>query len=122
MSKIRSYHDLVVWQRSVAFVVKIYEITRDFPHEERYGITSQIQRAAVSIPSNVAEGQARNTPAAFANHLDIALGSAAELETQLLIALRIGYFPQEKYDALTAELTEIVRMLYGLLRSIRKSG
>ena len=117
--KMRSYHDLVVWQRSVDLVVAVYGVTRGFPSSEKYGLVSQIQRAAVSIPSNVAEGQARNTPAAFANHIDIALGSAAELETQLLIALKLGYLEQPAYDKLIAELTEINRMLYGLLRCLR---
>ena len=117
--KIRSFHDLIVWQKSVDFSVKIYEITRTFPREERFGLTSQIQRAAVSIPSNIAEGQARNAQRAFANHLNIALGSAAEVETQLTIALRIGYIPQAKHEELIARLTEITKMLYGLLRSLR---
>ncbi len=117
--KMRSYHDLIVWQRSVEFVIAVYEVTRNFPSSEKYGLISQIQRAAVSIPSNIAEGQARNTPAAFANHVDIALGSAAELETQLLIALKIGYLEQPAYDKLVTELTEINRMLYGLLRRLR---
>ena len=117
--KIRSFHDLVVWQKSVDFSVKIYEITRNFPREERFGLISQIQRAAVSIPSNIAEGQARNTQKAFANHLNIALGSAAEVETQLTIALKIGYLRQDSHKELITNLTEITKMLYGLLRSLR---
>lgn len=117
--KIRSFHDLIVWQKSLDFSIKIYEITKSFPKEERYGLTSQIQRAAVSIPSNIAEGQARNTKGAFANHLNIALGSAAEVETQLTIALKIGYLPEDAHKKLVIALTEITKMLYGLLRSLR---
>ena len=117
--KIRSFHDLIVWQKSLDFSVRIYEITKFFPKEERYGLTSQVQRAAVSIPSNITEGQARNTQRAFANHLNIALGSAAEVETQLTIALRIGYLSSETHKELIAALTEITKMLYGLLRSLR---
>ncbi len=119
MELIRSFRDLIVWQRSVDLVVKIYEFTRDFPPEERFGLTSQIRRAAVSIPSNIAEGQVRNTKAVFANHIDIALGSAAELETQRTIALKIEYITQNDFDGFVSELTEITRMLYGLLRRLR---
>lgn len=119
MNKIRSYQDLIVWQRSVDLVVKIYELTDPFPTEERFGLTSQIRRSAVSIPSNIAEGQARNTKATFANHVDIALGSADELETQLTIALKINYITQNNFDDLISELTEIIRMLYGLLCRLR---
>ncbi len=119
MSTIRSYRDLVVWQRAVNFSVKIYQTTRKFPREEVYGLTSQIRRSVISIPSNIAEGQGRGTDPAFASHLDIALGSAAELETQLTIALRVGYLPTEEHEALVSELTEIVRMLYGLLSKLR---
>jgi len=110
---------LIVWQRAVDFTVKIYTVTKNFPREEMYGLTSQIRRASVSIPSNIAEGQARNTKSAFANHLDIALGSAAELETQLTIALKIGYLQQSEYENLTTNLVEITRMLYGLLNKVR---
>ena len=122
MDKIRSFHDLIVWQRSVDFVLRIYELTKSFPSEERFGLTSQIRRAAVSIPSNIAEGQARNTKAAFANYVDIALGSAAELETQLTIAVKIKYISKNDYDGSISELTEINRMLYGLLRRLRSKS
>ena len=117
--KIRSFRDLIVWQKSIDFSVNIYEVTKEFPREERYGLTSQIQRAAVSIPSNIAEGQARNTQGTFRNHLNIALGSAAEVETQLTIALKIGYLKKPMHKKLLADLTEITRMIYGLLRSLR---
>ena len=118
---IRSYKDLLVWQRALAFAVDVYRVTRLFPREEVYGLTSQIRRAAVSLPSNIAEGHARNTDPAFANHLDIALGSAAELETQLTIAREVGYLSVPEHQRLCAELTEITRMIYGLLNKVRAS-
>jgi len=116
---IRGFKDLIVWQRSVALAVKIYHITREFPRDEIYGLTSQIRRAAISIPSNIAEGHGKGSKPSFASHLDIALGSAAELETQLEIALKIGYLQQNEFDPLLNELTEIVRMLYGLLNKVQ---
>jgi four helix bundle protein len=119
MGTIRSYKDLIVWQRAVDFSVKVYRVTKKFPREELYGLTSQIRRSAVSIPSNIAEGQVRSSDAAFANHLEIALGSAAELETQLTIALKVTYLQPLEYENTVSELTEIVRMLYGLLSKLR---
>ncbi len=117
--KIRGFKDLIVWQRSLALAVEIYKVTKEFPREETYGLTSQIRRAAVSIPSNVAEGHARNTKLQFANFIGIALGSAAELETQLTISLQINHIKQSDYDKLIGELTEITRMLYGLLNRVQ---
>jgi len=116
---IRGFQDLVVWQKAVALTVQIYQITKGFPREELYGLTSQIRRAAVSIPSNIAEGQGRGSQSAFASHLDIAIGSASELETQLTIAEKIGYLSGEQSKMLSTELTTIIRMLYGLLRKIQ---
>lgn len=87
--KVRNFRDLIVWQRSVQLSVQVYKDTKRFPKDELYGLISQIRRSTVSIPSNIAEGQARGTDAAFANHVNIALGSVAELETQLTIALQV---------------------------------
>lgn len=115
MAGAKSYKDLMVWRRAVDFVVEVYKATNSFPREEIYGITSQIRRAAVSIPSNIAEGQARSSPRAFGNHLNVALGSSAELETQFLVAQKIGYLAEAHQEKLIKELTEIVRMLHGLL-------
>lgn len=113
--KVRSYRDLTVWQRAKAFAVQIYRATESFPRREQYSLTDQIRRAAVSIPSNIAEGHIKRSDRVFANHLDIALGSAAELDTQLEIALEVGYLQPEVYHALQAELQEIIKMLFGLL-------
>lgn len=120
MTGAKGYKDLIVWQRAVKFVVEVYKVTGGFPREEMYGLTSQIRRSAVSIPSNIAEGQARNSPRAFASHLNIALGSAAELETQLIVSQQVGFLSQSDLERLTAELMEIVRMLHGLLNTQRE--
>jgi four helix bundle protein len=117
MAGAKGYKDLIVWQRAVKFVVDVYKATNNFPRDEMYGITSQIRRAAVSIPSNIAEGQARNSPRAFASHLNISLGSAAELETQLIVSNEIGHLPKSELERLTAELIEIIKMLNGLLNT-----
>ncbi len=118
--KVRGYRDLMVWQRAMGLVVAIYEETEGFPRREMYGLTDQIRRAAVSIPANIAEGAARQTSGAFARHLDIALGSAAELDTHLQIALEIGYLSRERFLALNQELQEITRMLQALHTSIQR--
>jgi len=119
--KVRNFRDLIVWQRSMELSVQIYKITKQFPRDEIYGLTSQIRRAAVSIPSNIAEGQARGTDAAFANHVDIALGSTAELETQLNIASQVGYLDKSDLENIIKMIEEITKMLYGLLNHLRKS-
>lgn len=119
-SKIKSYRDLMVWQRAKAFAVEIYRVTETFPRREQYSLTDQIRRAAVSIPSNIAEGHIKRSDKVFANHLDIALGSAAELDTQLEIALEVSYLKPEIYKSLVAELQEIMKMLRGLLKTVSR--
>ena len=118
--KIKSYRDLTVWQRAKAFAVETYRVTDTFPRREQYSLTDQIRRAAVSIPSNVAEGQIRRSDKIFANHLDIALGSSAELDTQFEIALEVGYLKPENYETLVTELQEIMKMLRGLLKAVSR--
>ncbi len=112
----RTHLDLDVWKKSIQFVKKIYEITSKFPDTEKYGLTNQMCRCAVSIPSNIAEGSARNTNKETVQFCYIALGSLSELETQLLIAERLGYC--EKIDALD-NLVEIRRMLLGLIKYLK---
>ena len=119
-NRVRGYRDLVVWQRAMRLVVAVYKETENFPRRELYSLTDQIRRAAVSIPANIAEGAARQTSGAFARHLDIALGSAAELDTHLQIALEIGYLSNEQFQALNQELQEITRMLQALYASIQR--
>ena len=119
MGKMRSHRDLVVWQRAMKLAVDVYKVTETFPKKEMYSLTDQIRRAAASIPANIAEGHGRRTDGAFARHIDIALGSAAELDTHLLLALEIGYLSPEQHRSLEEELTIITKMLYALLNKVR---
>ena len=114
----KSHKDLMVWQKSMDLVTKIYELTREFPEHEKYGLTSQLRRAGVSIPSNIAEGAARNSKKEFAQFLYISLGSLAEIETQLLIAGKLGYGSDQELNL--ESLDDIRRLLLGLIRSLKK--
>ena len=114
MTAIQSYRELVVWQKAMTLVEMIYEATRQFPKEELYGLTNQIRRAAVSIPSNIAEGQARKSTAEFRNFLSIAQGSRAEVETQTLIAIRLNYLQQASATSILSLLEELSKMLAAL--------
>ncbi|HLD01560.1 MAG TPA: four helix bundle protein [Patescibacteria group bacterium] len=115
-----SYKDLTVWQKSVELCIQIYEITETFPKSELYGLTSQIRRCSVSIPSNIAEGQRRGHKAEYIQFLRIAYGSGAELETQLIIALKIGYLKQASFSILNSTLEEIMKMLNKLISVLLK--
>lgn len=115
----RSYRELVAWRKAMKFVTAIYEATQAFPREERYGLTNQLRRAAVSVPSNIAEGQARFSPKEFHHFLTIARGSLVEIETQLLIAKDLQYFGKLALDALLADADELGRILNGLIASIK---
>jgi len=111
MSEVRNYQDLVVWQKAMEAVKAVYLLTRSFPKEEVYGLTSQLRRAAVSIPSNIAEGHARKSRAEYLNFLSIAQGSRAEVETQLLIARSLGYATADNTAPVLTLLNEINRMI-----------
>lgn len=115
-SETRSHRDLVVWQRSLDFVESIYRITNNFPPDERFGLTSQLRRAAVSIPSNISEGAARASAKEFAQFVSIALGSATEVETQLEIAVRLKFLSEA--DSPVPELLQVIRMLIRLRQSL----
>lgn len=117
---VSSYSDLQVWQRSMAFVKQVYEATKTFPKDELYALTNQLRRAAVSIPSNIAEGHARDSTKEFLHHLSFALGSLAEVETQLILAQDLQYLPKESLLSLIQESTEIGRMLRGLQKSLQR--
>jgi four helix bundle protein len=108
------YRKLIVWQKAMDLVELIYQLTKHFPKEELYALASQIRRAAVSIPSNIAEGQARKSTAEFRNFLSIAQGSRAELETQILIAMRLKYLTPKQAEPSMALLNELSRMLNAL--------
>ena len=97
-----SYKDLVVWQKAIDLTIDIYSLTKSFPKEEMYGLVSQIRRSAVSIPSNIAEGQARKYHQQFSHFLSSAQGSLAELETQIIIAMKLGYIAGEQKDLFDA--------------------
>jgi four helix bundle protein len=113
-----THKDIEVWKRSLQFVTLIYAITKLYPRDEVYGLVSQIRRSAVSIPSNIAEGAARKSKIEFRQFLYIALGSAAELETQIRISNNLGYVDQEKCKEFIEELNAISRMLQGLNKSL----
>jgi four helix bundle protein len=118
MSDIRNHRDLEAWQIAMEAVVKTYDVTSDFPVSERYGLSSQMRRAAVSVPSNIAEGQARSGRASL-NHVGIALGSLAELDTQLEVAVRLAYVSLARTTDLRNLIGSDRRLLYGLRRAKR---
>ena len=113
------YENLVVWQQAMELVVEVYELVKKFPKEETYGLCDQIRRSAVSIPSNIAEGASRNSRKEFVQFLYIALGSTAELETQLRIADRVGY--AETTDIIEKRIIPIKKMLNALIK-VKKSA
>lgn len=114
------YKDLEVWKRGIEIADEIYGITINFPRNEIYGLSSQMQRAGVSIPSNIAEGYRRNQPGDFSRFLRIALGSCAEIETQLIIAFRRKYITNENYEKVSNSLEEESRMLVKLIESVNQ--
>ncbi len=118
--KINSYKDLIVWQKAMELVKKIYLLTELFPRNETYGLVSQMQRAAVAIPSNIAEGYLRNHKKEYIQFLSVALGSAAELETQILICKSLPKLNKINFSDAEALLTEILKMLYVMIERIKK--
>lgn len=115
----RNHKDLIVWQKSMVLVRRLYEVTKAFPQEEMFGLVSQMRRAAVSIPSNIAEGYGRIYDKERVNFLSIALGSASELETQLIISRDLGFTDETDNAELAALDNEVIRMLTALIRGIR---
>jgi four helix bundle protein len=116
----RPHERLDVWKKGIDFVVAVYETTKSFPKEEKFGLTSQLRRAAVSIPANIAEGAGRKSSREFAHFLSNSQGSASELETELLIASRLNYLGEHDYQSLRSSLDEIGRMLTGLCQYLEK--
>lgn len=119
MNKITSYKDLIVWQKSIELVVLIYKLTENFPKTEIYGIISQIRRAALSIPANIAEGHRRNHLPEFIQFLGIANGSAAEIETYLEISKRLGFIKNEESKNVESLLLEVLKMLNTLIQNLK---
>ena len=117
---IHKFSDLFVWQKSIAFVKEIYRITTKYPKSELFGLTSQIQRAAISMPANIAEGCGRNSKKEFSRFIDIAIGSAFELETLLQISFELNYIEELEYNTLMKDLYEIQKMMYDLQQTLNK--
>ena len=114
----RTHKDLDVWKNSITFVTDIYKITKSFPKEELYGLVSQIRRASVSIPSNIAEGAVRRGKLEFRQFLYVALSSTAEVKTQLIISKNLGYISIKEFEKLVIELNSISKMTQGLIKSL----
>ena len=121
MPRIEGYKDLIAWQKAMDLVEAACRVTGKFPTEERFGLTSQIRRAAVSVPSNIAEGYSRPGRNDYIRFLDIARGSANEIETQLLIAERLALVKQEKLTGIFDLVQEVQRILKGLVNSLQNS-
>ena len=113
-----NFRELIVWRKSVDLVVSVYEVTRQFPESEKFNLVSQMQHCGTSIPSNIAEGAGRNTAAYFKQFLNVALGSAFELETQLIISKKLNYVSEENYSRMVKDIVEIQKMLFGLLNTL----
>lgn len=122
--KVKQYKELIVWQKAMDLVVVVYRLVKSLPRTEDYALSSQMRRAVVSIPSNIAEGQARNSTKEFANFLSIAKGSNAELETQIELGVRLGYFRPEEVEVPLSLAEEVGRMLTSLITKLttRHSG
>lgn len=118
---VKSYKDLLVWQKGISLVKKIYQLTQRFPVTERFGLVSQMRRAAVSIPSNIAEGQARHTRKEFIQFLSHSEGSVAELETQVILGVELGYCALADTHEITGLTTELSKMLDSLRRKLEAS-
>ncbi len=120
-AKARSYKDLLVWQKGMTLAKGIYGITRLFPNEEKFGLVSQMRRAAVSIPSNIAEGQARHTTKEFIQFISHAEGSVAELETQLMLAVDLGYCVPRQVEEAFRLISDLRNMLNALRRTLSRN-
>ena len=114
----KTFRDLLIWQKSINFVIQIYELTEDFPDKEKYGINAQLRRAAVSIPSNIAEGFGRNSPREFKRFIKIAMGSLFEVQTQIEISLKLSYITDELYKEIYSVSREIERMMSSFIDSL----
>jgi four helix bundle protein len=119
---LRNYKDLKVWQKSFGACLDVYRVTGSFPADERFGLTAQLRRAAVSVPSNIAEGYARDTTRDYLRHLWIARGSLAETETQLMLAREMALADRQDLEILLGSVAEIERMLSALIRSLKDRG
>src|SRR6478752_639089 len=117
---VKNYQELVAWQKALDLVEDVYKLTKHFPREELYALTSQIRRAAVSVPSNIAEGQGRRTTSDFLRHLSIAYGSLREVETQAMIAQRLKYVGSVNVNSVIDRAGDVGRLLNGLMSALEK--
>lgn len=119
MTDIKTYRDLLVWQKAMSLVTDVYTASAKFPQSEMYGLTSQIRRSAVSVPSNIAEGYGRNATGDYKRFLQISIASLFELQTQLEIACNLSYYTKESFDSLIDKTYELERMLSSLINKIK---
>ena len=119
-TKAGGYQDLLVWQKGIVLVKRIYQLTKGFPTEEKFGLVSRMRRAAVSVPSNLAEGQARHTTGEFIQFISHPEGSIAELDTQLIIAVELSYCERADVSDVVALIAELRKMLNGLRRKLKE--
>jgi four helix bundle protein len=117
---VRSYRDLMIWKKGIELVKVVYGLTRKFPDFEVYGLASQLRRSAVSVPSNIAEGQGRQHTAEFRQFLHVALGSVAEVDTQIIIAHELGYISDQEATNIERRIDEIRKMTYALIKKLPK--
>ncbi len=115
----KDFRTLKVWQKAHQFALAVYKTTKDFPREELYGLTSQIRRSSISIPTNIAEGAGRFTDKDFARFLQISMGSASEAEYQLLLARDLGFMNDEHYNTLQTQVVDVKKMLASFLQTLR---
>jgi len=114
----KDFKNLKIWQKGINLVVDVYKTSQKFPKEELYGLTSQMRRSAISIPSNIAEGSGRNSDKDFSRFLDISLGSSFELETQIIIAYKLSFLDDEEFEKLSNNICEEQKMINGLQKTI----
>ncbi|OEK02722.1 four helix bundle protein [Roseivirga sp. 4D4] len=114
-----NYKELKIWQKAIELAEKVYQSTQGFPSDERFGLTSQLRRASVSVSSNIAEGAGRNTKGEFNQMLGIAYGSLCEIETQLIIAKRLELLNMEMFEVLTSEIDQLQKMIFNLKKSLK---
>lgn len=114
----KNYRELIVWQEGIGLAKAVYKLTEKFPRQETYALADQIRRAVVSVPSNIAEGQARKAPADFRRFLHIALGSLAEVDTQLVLAQEFGYLSREDIEVLDEQIQGLRKKIYALINSL----
>ena len=115
----KDFKSLIVWQKGIKLVIEIYNLSKNFPHDELYGLTSQMRRSSVSIPSNIAEGAGRNSDKDFHRFLDISLGSAFEIETHAMIAFELKFLSESDYEDLSVKIHELQKMITGLQKSLK---